>query len=388
MIDILVVSHACFTAINRSVYRTLMNKGLSVEIVTPDRIHFSSGFHQADAERPDDPPVHFYPLKGESPRLYRFQGLPTLLQVRKPRMIYLDNDPVSWLACSLGKWCVTNNAGLVCQSCENLPFDIVSSWQRHGSKAVVTALMKYALMSLSKKNVDHVFCINKDGEEIFKGLGYTSVSRIPIGFDEQVFAINPASRAKIRAKLALSSLTIAYFGRLLPEKGVHLLLEALSRLKYLEWVLMIDKFDIYANAYSRKLGDMIDKLELSDRVIFIDADHVEIADYMNGADVVVVPSLSTARWKEQYGRVAPEAMACGKLVVAAQSGALPDLIGDAGILFKEGDVDGLAAILENVMRNPAILKKYQISANTRAMKRLSIQSQAECIEKVYKDICR
>lgn len=385
MIDILVVSHACFTALNRSVYRTLMNSGFSVEIVVPDEIRFSSGIHHADTERQGDPPVHFYRLIGDSPRLYRFHGLLALLKKKAPKVVYLDNDPISWLAYSLGKWCNKNNAKLICQSCENLPFDILSSIKRNGVRAIVPALLKTVFLFLSRNSVDHVFCINSDGERIFKGMGYKSVSRIPLGFDEEVFNINRESRNRIRSELNITTHVVAYFGRLLPEKGVHLLLEALSTLKHLEWVLMIDRFDIYSNEYSRKLGIMIEKLNLGERVIYIDADHVGIADYMNAADLIVMPSISTPKWKEQYGRVAPEAMACGKLVVAASSGALPELIGDAGILFDEGDVNSLSSIIENILTNSSVIEQYNVSANTRAMNLLSVKSQAGSIKKLYEE---
>ena len=66
--------------------------------------------------------------------------------------------------------------------------------------------------------------------------------------------------------------------------------------------------------------------------------HDEMGDFINSVDVVVMPSISTPFWIEQYGRVAVEAMACGKIVVASNSGALPMLLNGRGILFKE-DLD-------------------------------------------------
>ena len=55
-----------------------------------------------------------------------------------------------------------------------------------------------------------------------------------------------------------------------------------------------------------------------------------------------MPSLPTPGWLEQFGRVAVEAMACGVPVVASDTGALPDVVGDAGLLVPPGDPEALA----------------------------------------------
>ena len=62
-------------------------------------------------------------------------------------------------------------------------------------------------------------------------------------------------------------------------------------------------------------------------------------------DVVVVPSLETPSWVEQFGRVAVEAMASGVVVVASRSGSLPEVVGEAGVLVPPGDVGALADAL-------------------------------------------
>ena len=71
--------------------------------------------------------------------------------------------------------------------------------------------------------------------------------------------------------------------------------------------------------------------------------------YMNAADIVVLPSLSMPKWKEQYGRVLPEAMACGKLVVGSNSGAIPELVAAHGRIFPEGGVGALIAVLRELL---------------------------------------
>ena len=69
-------------------------------------------------------------------------------------------------------------------------------------------------------------------------------------------------------------------------------------------------------------------------------------------DVVVIPSLPTPNWLEQFCRVAVEAMACGVPIVASRSGALPEVVGDAGVLVPPNDPTSLAAALQKLASDP------------------------------------
>jgi glycosyltransferase involved in cell wall biosynthesis len=71
-------------------------------------------------------------------------------------------------------------------------------------------------------------------------------------------------------------------------------------------------------------------------------------------DVLVVPSKTVPSWKEQFGRVVVEALACGVPVIASDSGELPNLVNETGggWLFREGDARHLAKIIDAVQRGP------------------------------------
>ena len=112
---------------------------------------------------------------------------------------------------------------------------------------------------------------------------------------------------------------------------------------------MIDEFDRYHNNYAQSIYEQIDNEGLSDRVIFSSPSHAEIGKFMNAVDVVTMPSISTPVWVEQYGRVAPEAMACGKIVIASNTGAIPMLLNGHGLLFDEGNINDLTNKLKNII---------------------------------------
>lgn len=371
-------------AINRNVYHLFKKSGLNVELVVPETLQFPSGSKKAEVPAPGDPPIHYLPLKGENPRTYLFQGLLKLLNKKKPQIIVLDNDPVSRLALVAGTWCKQNGAKLFCISCENLSLDIRSAIKRRGWKSLPAAIVKRLLLSKTKKVVDGIFTINHDGRKIFMNEGYRQVRRIPLGFDPAYFYVDEAARNRVREELRLQKTVIAYFGRLTPEKGIHILLKALERIKQYNWHLMMDHFDAYATGYSKEIDRLIKQAGLEDRVVYINPSHEEIARYMNAADIVVVPSVSTPHWKEQYGRVAAEAMACGRLVVASDSGTLPELLDGNGLLFREGDHIELSDLLAKLLDTSDSLwvpSGKQIASYAR--EQLSIQRQNEIMLSIF-----
>jgi glycosyltransferase involved in cell wall biosynthesis len=167
---------------------------------------------------------------------------------------------------------------------------------------------------------------------------------------------------------------------------VGILLQALARIGDLRWQFLMDRFFLYQSAYHLQIQRQIETLGLTDRVVHFDATHGEMPDYMNAADIVVMPSISTPKFKEQYRRVIPEAMACGKVVVGSSSGAIPKLIGDCGFIFPASDVRKLADLLRHLLTAAdSELDVIRKMATQRAHAQLSIVRQADILyEKLSK----
>jgi glycosyltransferase involved in cell wall biosynthesis len=224
--------------------------------------------------------------------------------------------------------------------------------------------------------VDHIFVLSGDSAAVMRGFGFDGrVTRIPLGFDREIFRVDDAARSRVRRALGLNAVTFAYFGRLIPEKGAHALLHALHTLRERPWQLLMDRFRDYRHPYTREVERLVGELGLADRIVYFDASHEEIADYMNAADVVVMPSVTTPRFKEQYGRVAQEAMACGRMVIVSDSGALPELVGDAGLVVPEGNRAALEGALARALDEPGLRVSYGRRAEERAHAELSMDVQ-------------
>ena len=383
MIDVLVVSQSCLTAINRVPFRLLRDRGWNVELVVPDRFRAAGFDRPADPRTSDDPPIHFRPIRSGHPRLWTYEGLDALLDERRPRIVFTDVDPGSRLALQLGWWAKRNGGHVACLSCDNMPRTLFGELQRSPGSAA-RFLTTRALGNAARLVVDHVFAISHDIEAVMKTVGFGGrVSVIPLGFDANLFRPDPAARQRVREALRLREITVAYFGRLIPEKGVHRLIDALAGLKDRPWQLMIDEFKEYDHPYVRQIREQIERVGLSDRIVYFDARHDEMPMYMNAADIVVVPSESNPAWKEQYGRVAPEAMACGRTVITSNCGALPELVGDAGIVVPEANVGALRDAIAKAMADSSLRESLGRAAFERAHSRLSVTQQVQGMHEVF-----
>ena len=159
------------------------------------------------------------------------------------------------------------------------------------------------------------------------------------------------------------------------EKGFHVLIEALGELKQFKWKLMIDKFSAYNNDYMSQIDYLLNKHSLSDRVIYVDPTHDNINEFMNASDLIIIPSLITKTFKEQYCRVAAEAMACGKKILSSKSGALPELIGSNGTFFDVDNKFSLILKLKEFFNFDFEKYPYSLSSYEYASKYLSVNRQ-------------
>ncbi len=194
--------------------------------------------------------------------------------------------------------------------------------------------------------------------------GYTGpVSVIPqVGVATTRFTPNAEARAETRARLNARSgeLLVGYGGRLVREKGVHLLTQAAAQLPDLRLVFLGD-------------GPERARLERSARQAYF-AGHVPSAampHWLAGLDILVLPSLSTKSWREQFGRILVEAMACGVPVIGSSSGEIPAVAGDAGVLVPEGDVSALVGALRKLSSSPSLRCELAQRACARVHERYS-----------------
>jgi glycosyltransferase involved in cell wall biosynthesis len=196
---------------------------------------------------------------------------------------------------------------------------------------------------------------NHAAGEILTDKGLTGVvAEIPLGVDVEAFT--PTERGAPSGQLR-----IGYVGRLAQHKGVQVLLDSVAERP--EWTAEL----VGAGPAEADLRAQARRLGIEARVEFVGSlDQDALMARYRSLDVVVVPSIPTTGWLEQFCRVAVEAMASGVPVVASRSGALPDVVGDAALLFEPGSVQGLTAALDHLIGEPGCWSAQRAAGLARA----------------------
>ncbi len=263
--------------------------------------------------------LHFYPT------------LSRLMRQLAPDVVHIDEEPYN-----LATWQAMRLA------------------QRAGAKALFftwqNLLRRYAFpfSAMERYNYRHAaYAIagNAEAEAVLRAKGYAGPLEVlpQFGVDPDIYHPLPATEAPVAA-----SLTIGYIGRLVPEKGVDLLLRAAAGLRG-DWRVRIigdGPERAVLGALAASLG-VADRVEISSRV-----PSAEVPAQMARLDVLALPSRTRPNWKEQFGRVLVEAMSCEVPVIGSDSGEIPHVIGDAGLVFPEGDAEALRRGLEAVLDEP------------------------------------
>ena len=137
---------------------------------------------------------------------------------------------------------------------------------------------------------------------------------------------------------------LLFLGRLVSEKGLDTLLEALGRLRQRQVRPQLTV--IGSGPEQLNMQELTKRLGLEDQVKFLGAQSgAELAATLNQHKILVVPS----KYDEPFGVVALEGIACGCAVIGSNGGGLPEAIGSCGITFPNGDIAALENALERLL---------------------------------------
>ncbi|MCY0900463.1 MAG: glycosyltransferase family 4 protein [Firmicutes bacterium] len=334
---VLMISKACVTA----AYRTklvLLNgySDLAVGLVVPTR--WGSLPFEADASD-DKYPIYRVdiPLSGHN-HFHWYPRLSRIIEEFRPDLLHIDEEPysvVTWQALRIARRLGIPSLFFTWQNIyKNYPYPF-SAMERYAHRYTVGAIAG-----------------NQEAEEILRHKQYRQPTVVIPQFGTDLSLFHPRDRAAIRSRYGVNgSFVVGYVGRLVEEKGIADLLTAMTPLlredKEMGLVIvgrgpMADQVDHWKD--QEHVGEQVTQ------VPWVASD--AMGDVMNLMDVLVLPSRTTPRWKEQFGRVLTEAMASGDVVIGSDSGEIPHVIGDAGLVFPEGDAMALKAAIERLRREP------------------------------------
>jgi glycosyltransferase involved in cell wall biosynthesis len=202
----------------------------------------------------------------------------------------------------------------------------------------------------SMARADGIIAFGRTAADVVAGRGVDGrpLAIIPPGVDLATFRPDAARRAATLAQLgwAEGTAVVGFVGRLVREKGIELLMQTLDGLS-VPWRALV----VGSGPLDRVVGEWASRH--GDRVRCVAATHEEVPAYLNAMDVLCAPSRTTRRWREQFGRMLVEAFASGVAVIASDSGEIPHVVSDAGILLPEDDVRQWQQAIESLLADRA-----------------------------------
>ncbi len=331
-LTVVMVSKAMVVGAHQAKAEAMAAQGLDLTVIAPERwvdsgrsIHLEraavSGYRLESC--PIRLPGHFHS--------YWFRGLGRRLARMSPQVVHVDEEPYN-LATVMA---LRDAAKVGARAC-------FFAWQNL-DRPMPPPLGWFERLAF--RWADGAIAGTHAAERVLRRRGYRGPMWVipQFGVDEERFNASDATEG-----IPGRAFTVGYVGRLVPEKGVDVLIAALSGWNT-DWRLIV-------------AGDGPERAPLEARVAAAGhGERVEFRGWVSSAalpdlyrslDVLVLPSRTTRRWAEQFGRVLIEAMACGVACIGARCGEIPEVLGDAGVVVPERDASALRAALTELLARP------------------------------------
>ncbi len=293
--------------------------------------------------------------------LHVYPGLRRLIGKVRPHVIHLWEEP--WSLVALQARLFKGDAAMVLEVDQNIlkrlppPFETI-----RGNVLGHTA---------------HLLSRSNDATMVAEERGYKGpVTMIGYGVDEAVFKpLPPEAEPDSGAPLVLG-----YVGRLIEEKGIQDVLEAMARTRAPVHLRLMGE-----GPYEEELRNRAEKLGLAGRLTLRPWDKPEgVADFIRSLDALVLLTHTTPTVKEQFGRVIIEAQGCGVPVIGARSGAIPDVVGEGGWIVPEQDPQALVVLLDRLHANRGELAEKAAAGLDNVQRRFTYRAIADQLETAWR----
>lgn len=327
-IRVLMVSKACVVGIYQRKLELIAQEGVDLCVVVPPSWRDERGETALERAYTNGYELSVLPLRFNGNfHLHYYVGLGQKIRKFQPHIVHIDEEPYNLAAWQCLYHAKRVKAKTLFFSWQNIKRDYPPpfSW---GERWVL-------------RHVDYALVGTDSAGTIWREKGYTgAMQTIPqFGTDANVFFPLPIIPKRV--------FTIGYIGRLVEEKGVLILLDAVAELGGVWRLKILGGGPLLETLQKKALS-----LGIADNVSFDgQLPSTQISTYYHQLDVLVLPSLTYPNWKEQFGRVLVEAMASGVPVIGSNSGAIPSVIGDAGVIVPEGDAIALREAIDHLRTN-------------------------------------
>lgn len=335
-IKVAAVSHAAVIAANQEPFAALAAAGADVTVIAPRRLRTDlRGVVELEALRGSEARVIGLPVllggyrrllggqRGIHVILYR--GLERTLETIEPQVVFVEEEPYSFAAAQAARWCTEHRVPFVVHQNQNL---------RRALPPPFPQLRARVLRAAAGATVR-----NDAAQQRLREHGFTGpVAAFPHAIDPKRYLVDPAA-------VELLHPIVGFVGRLVPEKGLADLIDALGaiRSRIPAGLLVIGDGPERARSEARAASAGIPARFLGA------VTHDEVPAWLRACALVVVPSKPTATWTEQFGRVPIEANAAGVPVIVSDAGELPATVEATGGGRVAADARQLVTELEAVL---------------------------------------
>lgn len=381
---VLLISHTCMsrTAGQPKAHCLAAFPDLDLTVLVPDRMWTYGQWQTAETPEWTGPPSFRYVIGQTRWRNVLNQwylqhyadALPRLLREFQPDIVDIWEEP--WgLACAQA-------VHLTRRLCPQAK--IIVETEQNIFKRLPPPFQQFQDYTL--RRADFVVARSQEAVGVVRRKGYPGPAAVvPNAVDTALFRpLPPAERSAQRARLGWGGsddFVAGYVGRLVPEKGLADLVEALARLPDTVRLALVG-----AGPFQAELEAQAQRLKVADRIHFAGSRPLtDLPGCINAMDVLVLPSRTTPQWKEQFGRVLIEAAACGIATIGSDSGAIPDVISEGGVVFPEGNAVELANHLHLLMTEPDRRRQYGRAGCERARRLFNWQQVARQMRGIYQE---
>lgn len=357
---VLRVYHSAVVPAWRERDREMRRNGVDLTLVAPRVWREGAGLLRL--EHGDDGFVVGSRTIGRHPALFLYNPLPLIRLMRRHRFDVVDahEEPYSLAAAevrALAKW-LQPGAPILLYSAQNLAKRYPWPIRMIEARALATAAAAYVC--------------NRAAGDVLRGKGFAGEVRVlPLGIDTGRFAPCGASDCPDR-------FVVGYVGRLTEQKGVDVLIAASAGQAGWELVIAGD------GPERNRLEALADGAAVPATFLGT-VPHDDLPDLYRRLDALAVPSRPAPGVLEQFCRVAVEGMASGVPVVASELGALPEVVGDAGLLVPPDDVDALATSLRLLAADPDLRRRLARLGRERSQ-RFSWSEVATAHRELYEEV--
>jgi glycosyltransferase involved in cell wall biosynthesis len=321
---VLVISHTYVQPAHRGKLRALAARGLEVTVGIPQRWREPWFGRPIDATWERQGGLEIFPLPGSThePK-YGRRALKALLRDRRPDLVQIEEEPD------------TVATRQIFTASRRLAIPVVL-FTRQNVLPNTGFFDRWSHRRMLRKLKGVVAASDAAGE-----VTRAQAPQVPIAVMPQLGAEPPHEPMHTPHE----GMAIAFIGRLVQRKGLDNLLLALAMLRGARWHLTV----VGDGPERERLEVLASELRLASRIRWLGGLPAEqIETLWPDLDVLVQPSRSLPEWRESNGHALIDAMAHEVAVVGTNSGVIPELIGDAGMVAPAGDVPALATALEQL----------------------------------------